>query len=340
MGTGATEGHMEAPKYPKLSIVVTAYTTERINDIYEMLDSIKGQTYADIETIFVIERSEELLNRVNDYVKQKGIAQVKPVFDKNKLGLSRARNLGVANAEGEIVAFIDDDVILFPDWAEETVKAYENESVIGVTGPGLPMWEDEKMSWLPKEMYWIVSATAFTGWTEERAVRSAWGMNMSFRREAFAYCLFSPDCGQTTGGKEAWKAGPVDDADFSINLRLKTRKLIMYMPQVKVYHKVYKYRLSSKFIRGQCYWQGYSKGLLKRRYPHDADTKALVREFDLLQRILFGLIPRSLLALLSKPKLAGKQLSLTSRVLFFVALGYSSGTYPRLLGFTQKHFRS
>jgi hypothetical protein len=46
------------------------------------------------------------------------------------------------------------------------------------------------------------------------------------------------------------------------------------------------------------------------------------------------------MTLLRKPRLAAKQLSLTYRVLFFVALGYSSGTYPRLLGFTQKHFRS
>ena len=214
------------------------------------------------------------------------------------------------------------------------VSAYYDKSIIGITGPGLPMWEDERMNWLPKEFHWIVSSTAW--WQGKKEVRSAWGMNMSFRREAFNYCMFSTDFGQTTGGKEAWKAGPVDDAEFSINLRLKTKKLIMYLPQVKVYHKVYKYRLSNKFIRGQCYWQGYSKAILKKKYPNDADTKALVRERNLLRRIIFGLVPNSFLLLFTKPKLASKQLSLTFCVLFFVLLGYYAGSYPKLLSFTRK----
>jgi glycosyltransferase involved in cell wall biosynthesis len=320
--------------------VVTAYTTERINDIYELLDSVKAQTYTDIETIFIIERSEELFNKINDYVKQKDIARAKIIFSRDKIGLSGARNLGITKASGEIIAFIDDDVVLFPDWAEKMVKAYHNESIIGVTGPGLPMWEDEKMSWLPQELYWIVSATAFTGWNEERAVRSAWGMNMSFRREAFNHSLFSTNFGQTTGGKEAWKAGPVDDAEFSIKLRLKTRKQIMYNPDVQVYHKVYKYRLSRKFIRGQGYWQGYSKALFRKMYPNDTDTRALVKELDLLKRILFKLIPRSVLGLFKSPRLSGKRLSFTCYVLFYVALGYSTGALPWLFGFTEKSFRS
>jgi hypothetical protein len=114
----------------------------------------------------------------------------------------------------------------------------------------------------------------------------------------------------------------------------------MYNPQVQVYHKVYKYRLTRKFIRGQGYWQGYSKALLKKMYPDDADTKALVKEMDLLKRILLKLIPRSLLGLFRNPSLYGKRLFYTSYVLFYVALGYSAGAQPRIFGFTEKSFRA
>jgi glycosyltransferase involved in cell wall biosynthesis len=331
---------MESVKSPKLSIVVTAYTTERINDIYALLNSIKAQTFTDIETIFIIERSEELLNMIKEYIGQNDITNINVIFSKDKLGLSGARNMGITKVNGEIIAFIDDDVVLFSDWAEKMVKAYHDESIIGVTGPGLPIWEDETMQWLPEELYWIVSATAFTGWKEERAVRSAWGMNMSFRRESFDHCLFSTNFGQTTGGKEAWKAGPVDDAEFSIKLRLKTGKSIMYNPEVQVYHKVYRYRLSRKFIRGQCYWQGYSKALLRKMYSVDADTKALVKEIDLLKRILLKLIPRSVTGLFKKPRLSGKRLFHTFYVLFYVVIGYLAGALPWLFGFTEKRFRS
>jgi len=325
---------------PLLSIVITAYTAERLNDIYELLESIKNQTYKNMETIFVVERSQDLANRINSFIAEKSIPNIRVVFSNDKLGLSLARNLGIKNAKSEIIAFVDDDVVLYPDWAEEMVKTYNDSSIIGVTGPGYPRWEDKKMSWLPDELQWIVSCTAFVPWREARAVRSAWGMNMSFRREAFDICQFSSDFGHTTGGKEAWKTGPVDDAEYSMNLRKKTRKNIIFNPRVQVYHKVYKYRLSTKFIRGQCYWQGYSKAVFRKMYPDDEDTRTLVRERDVLNKIMFKLIPGSFIGLFYEPAIAMKRLFLISCVLFYVALGYSAGANPVLAGFTKRYFVS
>ena len=330
---------METEISPKLSIVVTTYTMERINDIYGLLDSIKNQTYTNIETIFVTERSRELHEKVKTYAEKNGIPNMVTVFNDGEPGQSPARNLGVKYTTGDIIAFVDDDTVLFSDWAEEMVRTYANDSIIGVTGPALPLWENEATYWFPEEFCWIVSCTAWSKLSELKAVRTAWGMNMSFRREAFNHCQFSQSFGHTA--KEQRKAGPVvDDAEFSINLRLKTGKLIFYNPNVRVYHRVYAYRLSRRFIRGQCYWQGYSKALLKKMYPDDADTKRLVRELDLLQRILFRLVPRSVIGLFRNPSLSLRRLFFTASVLFYVALGYSAGAFPRLLGFTQKYFRS
>ena len=325
---------------PSLSIVITSYTLERLKDIFELIDSIKAQSYPNIETIFVAEHSNELFHKVKAYMSEKVMPKIKVIFNHGVLGLSAARNLGIQEAEGDIIAFVDDDVILFPDWAEAVVKTYKDDSVIGVTGPAFPLWEDESMDWLPEEFYWIVSCTAFTGWNELRAVRSAWGMNMSFRKEAFDHCRFSEDFGQTTGEQEAWKAGPVDDAEFSINLRLKTGKSILYNPQVRVQHKVYTYRLIQKFIRGQAYWQGYTKALLRRIYRGDADTHALLRERVLLRRILLNLVPQTARGFFTSPRLTLKRLALTTVVLFYVTLGYSAAAFPWLAGFTKKYFSS
>lgn len=325
---------------PLLSIVVTSYTLGRLKDIFELMDSIKAQSYPNIETIFVAERSDLLFEKVKNYMSEKVIPKAKVIFNHGEPGLSAARNLGIQEAAGDIIAFVDDDVILFPDWAESMVRTYEGDSVIGVTGPAFPLWEDESMNWLPEEFYWIISCSGFTGWNGLRPVRSAWGDNMSFRKEAFAYCSFSEDFGQTTGEQEAWKAGPVDDAEFSINLRLKTGKLILYNPQIRVQHKVYTYRLSKKFIRGQSYWQGYTKALLKKIYRDDKDTHALIRERALLQRILFNLVPRTARGFFSSPRLAWKRFTLIITVLFYVALGYLTAAFPWLVGFTKKYFNS
>ncbi|MCL0036315.1 glycosyltransferase family 2 protein [Dehalococcoidia bacterium] len=50
-----------------MSIIITSYTTERLGDIYELLNSIKAQSYPDIETIFIAEHSKELYERVKEY---------------------------------------------------------------------------------------------------------------------------------------------------------------------------------------------------------------------------------------------------------------------------------
>jgi len=325
---------------PLLSLVVTSYTIERLEDIYELLDSIKVQSYPELEVIFVAERSEELRELVEVYARQRSMANTKVIFNDGPRGLSASRNLGMRATNGDIIAFVDDDVVLFPNWAEEMVEVYASgDSTIGVTGPGLPRWIDESQSWLPEELYWIISCTGFTGWTGMREVRSAWGMNMSFRREAFDHCSFSEDFGHTKGGKGAFKAGPFDDAEFSINLRLRSGKAIVYGPDVRVWHKVYPYRLGFDFVRGQSYWQGYSKSLYRSVYPQDADTRSLAREYDLLRRVLLGLLPRTLVEFFHSPGVAWKKLSITTTVLFHVALGYAAASWPRALGFTQRYFR-
>jgi len=324
---------------PLLSVVVTTYTPGRLGDVKELLESLNAQTYANMEVIFVGEGAPELCDEVQSFARSIGQANLRTWFNSGEPGLSLARNLGVAHARGDIIGFVDDDVVLFPDWAENMMKPYADDAVIGVTGPAYPIWRDDRMKWLPKEFYWIVSCTEFTGWRETRLIRSAWGMNMSFRREAFEYCAFSSNFGKTDAGTEALKAGPFDDAEFSIALRMKTGRVLVYAPNAAVCHKVYGYRLTSRFVRRQAYWQGYSKALYRRIYRQDADMRRLEREMDLLGRIFSRLLPSILVEAFVHPRLAWKKFSLSATVLLHVAVGYLAGTWPRLAGFTTQYYR-
>jgi GT2 family glycosyltransferase len=308
---------MDAGKSPKLSIVVTSYTTERINDTFELLDSIKKQTYPDVETIFVAERSKELLQRIKAYTEENSIANVKVVFNDGEPGLSVARNLGIKHSIGDIVGFTDDDALLFPDWAEQVVKALENDHAIGVTGSASPLWEDESLKWLPEEFYWLVSCIAWTGWTETRVVRGAFGANMAFKREAFADgCLFSPNAGYARASQHQ----PVsDDLEFSLRVRKKVGKSIVFSPGPQVWHRVYKKRLGWKFVMARSHQIGCTRRIIKKYYIEEMGS------FEQEQHVLkgvFGLLWRIPKELFTRPSFACKKFYLIFIVLSSVAVGY------------------
>ena len=205
------------------------------------------------------------------------------------------------------------------------VKAYEDNSIIGVTGPAFPLWEDESMSWFPEELYWIISCTGWCGWDEVKKVRNAWGMNMSFRREAFEQCgPFSNEFGFHKGSM-------AEDNEFSIRVRCQTGKSIVYSPRVRLWHRVHKYRLSHKFIKERAFWIGHSRRMMKKHYSEsDKGSDLLSEEHQLLKRIFTRLFPNIVKTFFTSPIIAWRRLRVTVTALTFVALGYYSHLVPTL----------
>jgi len=311
-----------ATKLPKISIITPFYTMVRFKDITELLDSIQLQSYRNIETIIVAERSPELVESIKNYTHGKGYSNIIVLYNQGKWGSYPSRNLGINKASGEIIAFVDDDALLFPDWAEQTARAYaEDSSIIGLTGPILPLWEDEAMNWFPREFYWIFSCT-YWEWTEPTEVRNGYGTNISFRKEAFNQCgFFKVSLEDEKSGKSDWQQPGGEETEFSIRVKRQTHKRIIYHPNIKVKHKVYLYRLSNNFIRKRAYWEGYAKAIFNRLY-RSHNEQILSTEHELLHRILFCLVPTSLKLFFSQPKVALRQLWVTKLVLASVATGY------------------
>jgi len=338
-------------KNPPLSIIITSYTMERFNDICDLFDSIKAQTILKhsvvdipqlevaspesealsprstrrtqstqqtqrtrpiLEVIFVAERCRELFDRVKEYEERIGLQEFNILFNEGEPGLSAARNLGIKKARGDIIAFVDDDIVLFPNWAEEMVKTYTDDSIIGVTGSASPLWEDKPIKWLPEEFYWLISCSDWTGWDKITVSRSAWGGNMSFKKEAFS----SAGLFLNTLGYHKLMA---EDLEFSLRVKSKTGKQILYNPQARVWHKVHQYRLSWKFIAARSHHIGVSRRLLKKLYPKDSNLFAL--EITLSKRIL-KLLLKILREAPKNPLATWHKLSVIILALTFVTLSY------------------
>lgn len=313
---------------PLLSVIVTSYSLNRLADIKELLDSLQAQTYSDLEVIFVGEGSRDLGQEVAAYGRQRGLANLRVLFNDGPTGLAAARNLGIEHARGEIIAFLDDDAIALPDWAEQTIKSFAaDESVIGLTGPALPRWEDEAMEWFPTEFYWIISCTGWFDAEGVRTVRNAWGMNMAFRREAFDRCSFDERLGGNMGAADGSKLGLLgEDTLFSMRTCKETGRPIIYNPRVKVFHRVYAYRFKPRFVRRRAFWEGYTKAWLKKLHRQEGALAAndLTTEYKLLRRIALGFFPRVMTGFAHEPRRSWRQLCLAVDALAHVALGYVS----------------
>ena len=110
-------------KTPLVSIIIPVYNEER--DIVACLESIKDQTYKKVETIIIDDGSKD---KTLEVVKSFGGIRV---YKQDHQGPGQARNLGAKMAKGEILLFIDADMILFSDYVVKIISPIIKNKTLG-----------------------------------------------------------------------------------------------------------------------------------------------------------------------------------------------------------------
>ena len=123
------------PRYPKVSVVVASYNGERT--LKACLDSLQRLNYPDYEVILVDDGSTDATPQIA--LAHPGVRYFR--HEKN-LGLSVARNTGIAAATGEIIAFTDSDCRADEDWLYYLVGDLLSSEFAGMGGPNLLPPED------------------------------------------------------------------------------------------------------------------------------------------------------------------------------------------------------
>lgn len=93
-----------------ITVIVPVYKAEKY--LHRCVDSILAQTFTDFEVLLIDDGSPDRSGEICEEYAQKD-ARVR-VFHKDNAGVSSARNLGLDNAKGEWVTFVDSD-----DWVHE-----------------------------------------------------------------------------------------------------------------------------------------------------------------------------------------------------------------------------
>lgn len=93
---------------PKISVIVPVYNTE--NYLHRCIDSILAQTFTDFELLLINDGSKDHSGKIcDDYAEKDNRVRV---FHKPNGGVSSARNMGLDNAQGEWISFVDSDDIV------------------------------------------------------------------------------------------------------------------------------------------------------------------------------------------------------------------------------------
>lgn len=309
---------------PTLSVIVTTYGSRRVSDVVSLLRSLYDQSYNDFEIVVVAEDSEGLDTAISSAFGTPLRPYLRFLENCGTPGISHSRNLGVETSRGDVVAFVDDDALPDSTWASEILRTFQDESVIGVTGPVLPHWIDNG-SRLPEALHWLVGCSSWYEGTRVQDIRNVWGANMAFRRVAFqAAGGFSEKIGGVRGTRLHG-----EETDFSLRVKAKTGKRIVYNSKARVMHKVPDRRLRLRNVVWTSYWYGYSRRILSTLHPE-------MRWSDQALKIERTLLLRTIQVVISSAFINGdKRLSERLRPLLLgvpalasAAVGYVAASLP------------
>ena len=104
---------------PKISVILPVYNAEKY--LRDTLDSVLGGSFSDFEIVAVNDGSKDSSLAILEEYRERD-ARVK-VIDKPNTGVSDTRNVGIAAAEGDYLAFLDADDIYSPKYLERMYSA-------------------------------------------------------------------------------------------------------------------------------------------------------------------------------------------------------------------------
>lgn len=170
-------------KFPKTSVIVC--TKDRPEDLERCLRSLMQLRYKSYEVIVVDNNS--LTKETKKVASQ---FPVKYILEK-ELGLDRARNRGIMEAKGEIVAFTDDDCVVDRHWLNILVSNLGNPNVGCCTGMVRPLELRTTPQKIFEEYQTFLGHSYRMDFTKDSPIpffpvnifRVGAGANMAFRKE-------------------------------------------------------------------------------------------------------------------------------------------------------------
>ncbi len=237
-----------------ISVVICTYNrADMLADTLESFLKLKKPAEYKYELLIVDNNSND---RTNEIVAQyeNSHTNIRYVFEP-LAGLSFARNRGISEARGNIVAFVDDDVFFDCNWLIELSNILsDHPEAACFGGKSIPKFEAEIPDWYENEFLQVYGSTnsgEVIKWME--FPEHPFGLNMAFRRDIFEQIgAFNTQLGRK-------KKNLLSSEELDIFWRVNNCGLkVIYSPHALLYHRIPAERISKEWIISRYYWQGIS----------------------------------------------------------------------------------
>lgn len=276
----------------KIDVSVIICTYNRAQMLQETLANwlkVKKEEIG-IECIVVDNNSNDNTQAVvNGFIEQNP-GSIKYVFEPNP-GLSFARNRGIQEAGGDVIAFADDDVYFDRNWVVEIYNAFrKNGEIHCLGGNSIPFFENGQPDWLTDDLLTIYGSTK-SGGNEKIMIypEHPFGVNMAFRKTVFdAVGLFNTKLGRI-------KKSLLSDEEKDLFYRIDQKGLkTYYTPNAVIYHRIPEERIAVKWVVKRCYWQGISKVTFSQSSQRKTKMSLLIDALIFMKQFLVGSSPYQL----------------------------------------------
>ena len=248
---------------PYLSLVIP--THNRAPSLKRLLDSLLPlQQEALIEIVVVDNNSKDA---TAELAKSYGTL-VRYIFE-GSTSFTRARHTGALHACGEVLVYLDDDVIVREGTLAAVEELFKRRPECGVaSGKILPMFEQEPSEWV------LELQRSFNGWSlfdlgdKEVDTLSVPGPLMAIRKKVYEQVGgFPPDTlgVETNNANKTFKKLYVGPGDYGFcRLCTDAGYKVVYNPKMSVYHVIPPVRLTREFWLSRMIGEGHCAALTKR----------------------------------------------------------------------------
>ena len=246
-----------------ISIIIP--TCNRDSYLKQTLASLAKQEFpsGNFEILIIDNASTDKTKDIaENFIKQNKSISVKYFYEPIP-GLLSGRHRGAKEAKGDILVFIDDDIIASPDWLQAIHDSFSNSDVHIVGGKCLPKYEIEPPYWT--DYLWTITDTyKMCGYyslidqgnnIKETDPNFIFGLNFSIRKNTlFELGGFHPDC--IPKQYQRFQG----DGETGLTMKLKAKELkALYNPKALLHHWVTKERMTFEYIEKRMFYQGVCK---------------------------------------------------------------------------------